>query len=121
APGKPIHGIMLVLEQIGRFLAPQPVGMRVRHGGCVRFHGAPAFSGLKLARRRSKCDEQRQTTRHKLHSKSNLTSHERQGNKPSKTHCGRTSRQLMKSATPSRWSPLSPLSLRPKNKSSKSS
>jgi hypothetical protein len=32
APGIPIHRIVLVLEQVGRFFARQPVGVFVSHG-----------------------------------------------------------------------------------------
>ena len=61
SPRIPVHGIVLVLQQVGRFLARKAVGMRGRMSGSGGGHGFSGFSFDCIFRRGAQgCERQHQ-------------------------------------------------------------
>ncbi len=62
APGKPVHRVMLVLEEVGRFLAGEAVRVaQFGNGGCIFHNGFRyRFNGSQAACGQTQCAGQRQ-------------------------------------------------------------
>src|ERR1035437_2740718 len=61
APGEPVHRVVLVLEEVGRFLAGEAVRVaQFGNGGCIIHNGFRyRFNGMLSARSQSRCASER--------------------------------------------------------------